>query len=513
MKNFFFYVTIILVITMNKVILTILDGIGIREEVHGNAFLQAKKPNFDYLWNKYPHCTLEASSTYVGLLEGQMGNSEVGHLNIGAGRVVYQPSQLINEKIKDGSFFNNTELLKVINHVKTNDSKLHMIGLLSDSGVHSLMNHFMALLKLAKINNIKRLYFHIITDGRDTPPKCTYEFVEKLETAIKENNLGVISTLSGRYYSMDRDNNYDRIKKGYDAIVNGIGEKFNSPKELIEYNYSKDITDEFIIPGIIDENGMVEENDGIIWVNYRGDRSRELPSAITNPNFDKFDVKRFNNIKLVTMMPVSEEVICSHAFELGELKNTLGEYISNKGLTQLRIAETEKYAHVTYFFDGGAEKELKGCDRILVPSPKVATYDLKPEMSCNELTDKLLEVIDNYDVIILNYANGDMVGHTGILDASIKAVETVDYNLGRVYKKCEETNRLLIVTADHGNCELVLDDDNNPVTSHTTNKVPFIVCKEGLKLNDGKLSDISPTMLELIDIDKPEEMTGTSLIS
>lgn len=497
---------------MRKMILAILDGVGLREETHGNAFKQANKPNFEYLWNTYNHSELEASSTYVGLLEGQMGNSEVGHLNIGAGRIVYQPSQLINEMINNGEFFKNKQLLEVINHVNTNQSKLHVIGLLSDSGVHSLMGHFMAVLKMARDNNINNLYFHVITDGRDTPPKCTYEFVSKLEEAIKENNIGTIATLSGRYYSMDRDNNWDRIKRGYDAIVSGVGEKFNNPKELIDYNYSKDITDEFIEPGIISETCTIENNDGIIWVNYRGDRTRELMMAISNPNFDKFERKQLNNIKLVTMMPASEDVVGTHAFHLEDLKNTLGEYISNKGLTQLRIAETEKYAHVTYFFDGGVDKEITACDRILIPSPKVATYDLKPEMSCYELTDKLLEVVDNYDVIILNYANGDMVGHTGILNAAIKAVETIDYNLGRIYKKCEETNRLLIVTADHGNCELVLDDNDNPVTSHTTNRVPFIICDKNYKPNNGKLSDIAPTMLELMNIEKPVEMTGNSLI-
>jgi len=496
---------------MNKIILAILDGVGIREEIHGNAFKQAKKPNFDNLWNTYSHSELEASGTYVGLLDGQMGNSEVGHLNIGAGRVVYQPSQLINEYISDGKFFKNEELLEIINHVNNNNSKLHVMGLLSDSGVHSLMGHFYAVLKMAKDNNINNLCFHIITDGRDTPPKCTYDYIFKLEEKIKEIGLGTISTISGRYYSMDRDNNFDRIKKGYDAIVNGVGEKFTTSKELIDSNYNKDITDEFIIPGII-SGQTIDDNDGIIWVNYRGDRTRELLYAITNPTFDKFERKQLDNIKLVTMMPASEDIIGKHAFHLEELKNTFGEYISNKGLTQLRIAETEKYAHVTYFFDGGEEKEIKNCDRILIPSPKVATYDLKPEMSCSELTDKLLEVMDNYDVIILNYANGDMVGHTGILEAAIKSIEVMDNNLGRLYKKCQETNRLMIVTADHGNCELVLDDNNNPVTSHTTNKVPFIICDNKFKVKDGKLGDVAPTLLELINIEKPIEMTGENLI-
>ena len=497
---------------MKPTILVILDGIGIRDEIHGNAFKQASTPNIDFLMKEYGYSLLDASGRAVGLLDGQMGNSEVGHSNIGAGRVVYQASQLINEKISNGEFFKNEEILSAINHVNENDSKLHIMGLLSDSGVHSLFGHFLAILKLAKSKDIKKLYFHVITDGRDTLPKCTMEYISLLEENLMKTGLGEIATVSGRYYTMDRDNNWDRVKKGYDAIVHGVGEKFDSPKELVNYNYNKDITDEFIIPGIINSEGTIDDNDSIIWCNFRSDRAREILTAITNHEFCEFETKKLNNIKLVTMMPIADTAIYKNAFKLDELKNTLGDYLANKGFTQLRIAETEKYSHVTFFFDGGEEKKLRRCERILIPSPKVATYDLKPEMSCTEITDRLLSEIDKYDVIILNYANGDMVGHTGVMDAAIKAVETVDYNLGRLYKKCKELYINMLITADHGNCEEMLDDDNNVLTAHSLNKVPFIVCDKKYKVKDGKLGDIAPTLLKVMGVEIPKEMTGNILV-
>lgn len=497
---------------MKPVVLCILDGMGVRSEENGNAIKLANTPNLKYLWNKYSHSLLEASSEYVGLLHGQMGNSEVGHLNIGAGRIVYQPSQLINECIKNKTFFENKELLDVIKHVNTNNSKLHIMGLVSDSGVHSLMGHFKALIQMAKDNNVKKLYFHAFSDGRDTLPKEANFYITQLENYLKEIGLGKIATVSGRYYAMDRDNNWERIKKAYDVIVNGLGEKFNSPEEIINYNYDKNITDEFVEPAIIDEDGTIGDNDGIIWGNYRGDRAREILTAITNSEFKEFKARKFNNIKLVTMMPVANTVINTHAYQLDEIKNTLGDYISSLNLKQLRIAETEKYAHVTYFFDGGLDKEIKGCDRILIHSPKVATYDMKPEMSCEEITNNLLSVIEKYDVIILNYANGDMVGHTGNLEAAIKAVEVVDYNLGRLYTKCKELGIIMFITADHGNCEEMIDENGNILTSHTTNKVPFMITDEKYTVKDGKLGDIAPTILKVMNIDIPKEMTGDILI-
>ena len=400
-------------------ILCILDGYGIREEVHGNAVKQASTPNFDYLWNNYPHSLLQASGSYVGLPDGQYGNSEVGHMNIGAGRIVYQPLEYINNKIKTKEFFNNKKLLEVINHVNSNNSKLHIMGLLSDGGVHSHINHFISILKMAKDNNVKQVYFHIFTDGRDTYKDVAMKYINILQDNIKELNLGSISTISGRYYAMDRDNNYDRIKKAYDVIVYADGKRCTNIEQMIQDSYNNEIYDEFIEPCIIDESGKIEENDGIIWANYRPDRAREILKTITNNDFNEFNTVKFNNIKVVTMMPTSDEVKASHAFEIEEVKSPAGPYLASLGLSQLRIAETEKYAHVTYFFDGGKELELEQAKRILIPSPKVSTYDLKPEMSAYEITDALLKEMENFDFIVLNFANADMVGHTGVMDAAI----------------------------------------------------------------------------------------------
>ena len=493
---------------MKPILLCILDGVGLREEIHGNAFKQANTPNFDYLWNKYPHATLEASGEYVGLPKGQMGNSEVGHLNIGAGRVVYQPLQFITEKIKDKTFFENKELLSVINHVKKNNSRLHIFGLLSDGGIHSHIDHLLALIDLCQKENVKDVYFHIFTDGRDTLTNVALNYLNKLEKKIKETKIGSIATISGRYYAMDRDNRYDRIKLAYDAIVNGKGEEFGSYEEVIKHNYDNEITDEFIHPAVLDKSGVVKENDGLLVFNYRPDRLRELFSALTNPNFKGFDRPLVNNLKLVTMMGVSDEVVCTHAFELEKLNNTFGEYISKLGLSQLRIAETEKYAHVTYFFDGGVEKNLPNCERILIPSPHVTTYDLAPDMSAKEITESLLKELDKdkYDYIILNFANGDMLGHTGNIEATIKSVETMDTCLGKIYNKILEKNGVMVIIADHGNCEIMLDENNNKVTSHTTSLVPLIVTKENAELKEGSLKDVAPLLLSLNNIEIPKEM-------
>lgn len=500
---------------MKPVLLAILDGFGLREEKKGNAIKLANKPNFDYLWNHYPHTTLDASGKEVGLPNGQMGNSEVGHMNIGAGRLVYQPQELIDINIETGKFFHNQKILSVIEHVKQNHSKLHIMGLISDGGVHSHIDHLMAILDMCKKNNIEWLYLHLFTDGRDVDPKSSYSYLERVEEKLKKLGIGIIATLGGRYYGMDRDNNYDRIKKSYDAIVNGVGPREKSIPQFIKESYNQNITDEFLIPTIFDKSGNIEENDGIIVFNYRKDRLRELLTAITNPNFNEMEVTKFHNIKTVTMFPVVESVIATHAFDDPKLTNILGEYISNSGLTQLRIAETEKYAHVTFFFDGGKEIDYPNEKKILIPSPKVATYDLKPEMSIEEVTNILLEELTTtkYDLVILNYANCDMVGHTGNLEATIRAVEVVDYHLGRIYERIRELGGTLIVTADHGNCELMLDENDQPVTSHTTNKVPFILCNKEYQLIEGKLSDIAPTIVEILGLKIPTEMTGKSIIS
>ncbi len=499
---------------MKPIILCILDGFGLREEIKGNAVKLAKKPNFEFLWNHYPHSTLNASGKEVGLPEGQMGNSEVGHMNIGAGRLVYQPQELINVSIENKEIFQNQEILKVMNHAKQNHSKLHIMGLISDGGVHSHINHLMAILEMCKQNQIEKLYLHLFADGRDVDPCSCYRYIEQVEKKLKEINVGKIATLGGRYYGMDRDNNYDRLQKAYDAMVNNIGPKHHSIEEFIKESYEQNITDEFLIPTIFEEEGKIEENDGIIVYNYRKDRLREILTALTNPSFQDMKVKKFQNLKVVTMLPVVESVIASHAFDDPKLTNILGEYVAKKGLKQLRIAETEKYAHVTFFFDGGKEVDYPNEKKILIPSPKVATYDLKPEMSIVEVTDTLLkELTENeYDLVILNFANCDMVGHTGNLEAAIKAVEKVDESLGKIYHKVEELNGLLIVTADHGNCELMIDENNHIITSHTTNKVPFIICNNNYQVSDGKLGDIAPTILKILQLEIPKEMSGKILI-
>ena len=493
-------------------ILTILDGYGLREEIHGNAVKLANNPVFEMLWNNYPHSQLEASGQAVGLPKGQMGNSEVGHMNIGAGRIVYQALELINKSIEDKDFFTNEELLKVINHTKENNSKLHLMGLISDGGVHSHINHLMAALELCKQENISNVYLHLFTDGRDVLPQSAYTYISKVEEKIQELGIGSIATISGRYYAMDRDNNYDRLKKAYDAMVYGIGETTLSIKEYIDNSYKNEVIDEFFIPAVFNKNGIIEENDGIIVFNFRKDRLREILTAITNKDFDDMEVTKFNNVKTVTMMPVVESVKAANAFSDPVLTNILGEYIEKLGKSQLRIAETEKYAHVTFFFDGGKEVDYQNEKKILIPSPKVATYDIKPEMSAYEVTDELLNELENFDLVIINFANGDMVGHTGVLEAAIKAVESVDECLGKIYNKVQELNGTLIVTADHGNCEEMLDKNDNILTAHTTNPVPFIVTNKNISLDNGKLGDIAPTILEIMNLEKPVEMTGNSLI-
>lgn len=496
------------------IVLCILDGCGLREEKSGNAFKNANKPNYDLLFNKYPHTSLEASGKLVGLPNNQMGNSEVGHINIGAGRIVYQPLELINNAIETEQFYKNESILNVIHHTKTNSSKLHIMGLISDGGIHSHINHLLALVDMCKNEGVSEVYFHLFTDGRDTDIHSGKNFVKQLENKIIKDNIGTITTISGRYYAMDRDNNYDRIKLAYDAIVRGIGEKYTSYIQLFDKQYSSNITDEFIKPSVLN-NGILEDNDGIIVFNYRPDRLREMFTAITNPKLVDMDTVELKNIKFVSMMPITDSVKGDVAFNIESLNNTLGKYLDNLGYNQLRIAETEKYAHVTYFFDGGVEMKLKNSNRILVPSPKVATYDLKPEMSAKEITDKLLIELDkNYlDFIVLNFANGDMVGHTGNYDAAKIAVEFLDKCIGRIYKKIEELNGILIVTADHGNCDVMINEDGSPCTTHTTNKVPFIITKEGINLkSDGKLADIAPTLLDLFELPKPADMSGESLI-
>jgi len=504
---------------MNKpLVLCILDGCGIREETDGNAFKNANKPTFDYLWKTYPHSLLEASGPFVGLPDGQMGTSEVGHMNLGSGRVALQPLQAITKSIDDGTLFKNENVLEVLNHVKNNNSNLHIMGLLSDGGVHSHINHLLALLDMCKKENVRNVYIHAYLDGRDTYEKSAIKYLDILNAKIKELGLGKIATIHGRYYAMDRDNNFDRLKLSYDAMVYGTGKVYNNYNELVEENYKEEIYDEFIVPGIIN-NVPINDNDGIISFNFRKDRLRELFTCLSNPSAYEsvakekdMIIKHYDNIKTLTMFPVTETVLSKHAFNDLDLKNILVDYLHENGLSQLRISETEKFPHVTFFFDGGREVEYDDMKKIIIPSPKVATYDLKPEMSVYEVTDNFLKEVENFNVTIMNLANGDMVGHTGVYEAAKKAVEDMDKCLSKIYDKVMKLGGVLIIIADHGNCDVMWDENKKPVTSHTTNPVPCIITKQGIKLNDGKLADIAPTMIEILGLEKPKEMTGVSLI-
>lgn len=492
------------------VALIIMDGYGISDKTEGNAIKAANTKNFDMLYEAYPHAELLASGEAVGLPDGQMGNSEVGHLTIGAGRTVYQSLTRINVAIKDGSFFENPAFLKACDRVKKNNSKLHIFALCSDGGVHSHMNHIFALLDLAKAQGIEETYVHAFLDGRDVPPKSA----EKYLKAIMDKG-GKIATVSGRYYAMDRDNNWDRLQFAYDAMTINAGEKFGCALCGLKASYEKDITDEFVVPFICDEKGMIEDGDSIIFANFRPDRAIRIATAFSNPGANGVDTtKGPHDIYFVSMMLYADSVKGDLAFGLQDLSNTYGEVVSKAGLTQLRIAETEKYAHVTFFFDGGEDKDIPGSKRVLVNSPKVATYDLKPEMSAYEVTEKVLYELDNDtpDTIILNFANCDMVGHTGVFDAAVKAVEAVDDCMMKVVDSVVSKGGVCLITADHGNAEKLLDDENKPFTAHTTNPVPLIVTSPEYQVTNGTLADIAPTMLTLLGVEIPKEMTGKVLI-
>ena len=479
---------------MRPVLLCILDGVGIREEKLGNAFKNANTPNFDFLWENYPHTVLNASEEYVGLPKGQMGNSEVGHTNIGAGRIVYQSLELINKSFKNHEIDNNEKLLEIFSYVKKNNKKLHIMGLTSDGGIHSHIDHLNGIISIAQKHGLEdKIFIHAITDGRDTLYNSSYSYIEKL----KSQN---IASISGRYYAMDRDKRYERTNLYFDTIT-GNNITNMSIKDYINNSYANNETDEFIKPALFIKDGKIEKDDALIWINFRPDRAIQIVNKIIS-----------YGTKVLTMMKINNEISAPYLFSHEKIKNTLGEYLSNLGYTQARIAETEKYAHVTYFFDGGETLNLKGCDQILIPSSKVATYDLKPEMSAYEITDTLLAKIDNYDFIILNFANGDMVGHTGNYEKTIEAVEHVDNCLGKIINKINEKHGLLIITADHGNCDYMFDKEGNIITSHSLSVVPFIVMKKDLTLTNGNLSDIASTILELCNIDIPKEMTGKSLI-
>lgn len=503
-------------------LLLILDGFGINEKNEANAVACAKKPNIDAIMKKYPTVKGYASGMAVGLPDGQMGNSEVGHLNMGAGRIVYQQLTSITKAIQDGEFFKNPALVKAMNVCKTNNSALHLFGLLSTGGVHSHIEHLYGLLEMAKKEGLEKVYVHAFLDGRDTPPTSAKEFMEALVAKMKEIGVGKVASISGRYYAMDRDNRWDRVEKAYNAIALGEGEKATDPVQAIADSYAKNVNDEFVLPTVITENGeaigKISAEDSIIFFNFRPDRAREMTRVFCDPEFDGFQRERipaaFTTFTQYDITMPNTEV----CFVPEELTNTLGEYLAKNGKTQLRIAETEKYAHVTFFFNGGEEEPNEGEDRILVPSPKVATYDLQPEMSVPEVSDKLDAAIRSgkYDMIICNFANPDMVGHTGNLEAAEKAIEAVDTAVGKVMQAIVDTNGVAFICADHGNAEQMVDYSNGePFTAHTTNPVPFVLVnyKEGVKLREGgKLADIAPTLLEIMGMEQPAEMTGESLL-
>ena len=502
-----------------RVLLCIMDGWGISKDSPKNATKEAKTPNIDKFYKEEPNMQIFADGEHVGLPDGQMGNSEVGHLNIGAGRIVYQELTKINKEIKDGDFFKNEKFLNAVKHVKENNSALHMYGLVSTGGVHSSLNHILALIEFAKQQGLKRVYLHAFLDGRDTPPQSAVGFLETVEAKLKEAGLPPIASVTGRYYAMDRDNRWERVEKAYNMLVLGEGNKAENAIDAVKASYAKGVNDEFVEPTVINvPNSRIEDNDAIIFFNFRPDRAREISKAVNFENFDGFKRKAVRkNIYYVTFTQYDATFPFPVAFEPQKLTNILGEVLDKNGIKQFRTAETEKYAHVTFFFNGGVEAPNKLETRVLVNSPKVATYDLQPEMSAYQVCDEVLKALDNedYGFILVNFANPDMVGHTGVMEAAVKACETVDECVGKIVEKAKANGVAVVLTADHGNAECMEDKITHaPYTAHTTNPVPLFVINAGdVKLKEtGALCDIAPTVLDIMGIEKPEEMTGHSLI-
>ena len=496
--------------------LIIMDGFGFNADNYGNAIAAANKPNLDK-YMQGPNTIIGASGLDVGLPDGQMGNSEVGHTNIGAGRIVYQMLVKISKSIKDGDFFENKALVAAMNNCKEKNSALHLMGLLSPGGVHSHMEHLYGLLEMAKKNGLDKVYVHAFLDGRDVPPSSAAEFMEEAVAEIKKIGVGSVATISGRFYAMDRDNAWDRVEKAYNAMVLGEGVAETDPVQAIKNSYVNNVTDEFMLPTVVDGSGTIKADDSVVFFNFRPDRARQITRAFVDPEFSGFERKNgFFPLNFVCMAQYDAAMPnVSVAFPPEQLTMTLGEYLSKSGKTQLRIAETQKYAHVTFFFNGGEEKQFEGEDRILIKSPDVETFDMKPEMSAFEVTDAVVDAInsDKYDVIILNYANCDMVGHTGIFDAAKTAVEAVDTCVGRMVDAILAKGGAALITADHGNADKMYEPDGSAFTAHTTNPVPFIVVGEDCELREGGvLADIAPTILQLLGLPQPEEMTGKSLI-
>ena len=497
--------------------LIIMDGFGITPEVRGNAIKAAQTPNLTRLFAENPFTTIGASGLDVGLPDGQMGNSEVGHTNIGAGRVVYQMLVKISKSITDGDFFRNEALLGAVKNCREKGTALHLIGLLSDGGVHSHIDHLFGLLELAKREGLQKVYVHALMDGRDVPPTSGVEYMQTLCDELNRLGVGRVATVAGRYYAMDRDRAWDRVEKAYDAMVCGEGVFASDTVAAMRDSYAAGVTDEFVLPTVIDKEGVIRENDSVVFFNFRPDRARQITRAFVDPDFDGFSRKKgFFPLHFVCMTSYDATMPnVDVAFHPQELSMTMGEYVSRCGMTQLRIAETQKYAHVTFFFNGGEERTFPGEDRILIQSPDVPTFDLKPEMSAYEVCDAVVKQIEagKYDVIILNFANCDMVGHTGVFDAAVKAVEAVDTCVGRVVEATRKMGGVALITADHGNADRMLDTDGSPFTAHTTNLVPFCVVGVPCTLKEtGRLADIAPTMLDILGKDKPAEMDGESLI-
>ncbi|MBQ3640479.1 2,3-bisphosphoglycerate-independent phosphoglycerate mutase [bacterium] len=505
---------------MNKrVLLCIMDGWGISNDSPKDATKVANTPNIDKFYKEEKNIQIYADGEHVGLPDGQMGNSEVGHLNIGAGRIVYQDLTRINKAIKNGDFYTNEKFLKAVEHVRKNDSSLHMFGLVSTGGVHSSLDHILALIEFAKKQNLKKVYIHAFLDGRDTPPKSAVGFLQTVEEKLKEAGLPPVASVSGRYYAMDRDNRWDRVEKAYNMLVLGEGNQANSAIEAVEASYAKDVTDEFVEPTVINvPDSRIQDNDAIIFFNFRPDRAREISKAINFADFDGFQRKAVRkNLYYVTFKQYDVTFPFPVAFEPQPLTNILGEWLDKKGIKQFRTAETEKYAHVTFFFNGGIDEPNKLETRVLINSPKVATYDLQPEMSAPAVCEEVLKAIDNkdYGFILVNFANPDMVGHTGVMEAAVKACETVDTCVGKIVDKAKENGVAVVLTADHGNAEYMEDKTtHSPYTAHTTNPVPLFVINAGdVELKEtGALCDIAPTVLDILGVDKPSEMTGESLI-
>ncbi len=503
-----------------RVLLCIMDGWGICSDSIKDATKTAKTPNIDRFYKEEKNIQIFADGEHVGLPSGQMGNSEVGHLNIGAGRIVYQDLTRINKSIKDGDFYTNEKFLKAVEHTKKNNSALHLFGLVSTGGVHSSLEHILALIEFAKRQGLKNVYLHAFLDGRDTPPKSAAGFLEIIEEKLKEANLPPVASVSGRYYAMDRDNRWDRVEKAYNMLILGEGNKSASAIEAVKASYENGVTDEFVEPTVINvPNSRIKDNDAVIFFNFRPDRAREISKAINFENFDGFQRKAVRkNIYYVTFKQYDATFPFPVAFEPQPLVNLLGEVLDKNGIKQFRTAETEKYAHVTFFFNGGIDEPNKLETRVLINSPKVATYDLQPEMSAPAVCEQVLNALDNkdYGFILVNFANPDMVGHTGVMEAAVKACETVDECVGKIVKKAKENNAAVILTADHGNAECMEDAVTHaPYTAHTTNPVPLFIINAGnIELKKtGALCDIAPTVLELLEIEKPKEMDGNSLIA